>query len=195
MPSNRLVSGSIIRDTLTPGFGVRVGEAGRRAFMVMTRVDGRLRRFTLKPPYPQLSLADARKQAEKIVKDAQVGLDPAAAKLAERKAAQAFRRNTFGAVAADFMRDFAHSHRTRKEMQRKIDVELVAWHDRPIREITRSDIKERLREKARDGGIAANRVLALISRYSTGLSMRRSSSRRRPCACSVQVRRRIASEF
>jgi integrase len=62
------------------------------------------------------------------------------------------------------LRDFAHSHRTRKEMQRKIDVELRDWHDRPIREITRSDIKERLREKARDGGIAANRLLALISK-------------------------------
>jgi integrase len=155
-------------DTLTPGFGVRVGEAGRRAFMVMTRVDGRLRRFTLKPPYPQLSLADARKQAEKIVKDAQVGLDPAAAKLAERKAAQAFRRNTFGAVAADFMQDFAKNHRTRDEMQRKIDVELLPhWRDRPIASITRSDVKALLREKARDGGYAANRLLALVSKIFT----------------------------
>ena len=92
-----------------------------------------------------------------IIADAQVGVTPEVRKKREEK-------GTFGAVAADFMRDFAHSHRTRKEMQRKIDVELVAWHDRPIREITRSDIKERLREKARDGRIAANRLLALISK-------------------------------
>ena len=106
---------------------------------------------------PPIGLAEARAQAVQIIADAQVGVAPEVRKKREEK-------GTFGAVAADFMRDFAHSHRTRKEMQRKIDVELVAWHDRPIREITRSDIKERLREKARDGGIAANRLLALISK-------------------------------
>ena len=62
------------------------------------------------------------------------------------------------------MEDFAEHHRTRKEMQRKIDVELRDWHDLQITDITRSMIKERLREKARDGGIAANRLLALISK-------------------------------
>ena len=37
---------------------------------------------------------------------------------------------------------FAHSHRTRKEMQRKIDVELREWHDLQIADITRLMIKE-----------------------------------------------------
>ena len=125
--------------------------------MVSTWVNGKFRRFTIKPPFPSIGLAEARAQAVQIIADAQVGVTPEVRKKREEK-------GTFGAVAADFMRDFAHSHRTRKEMQRKIDVELAAWHDRPIREITRSDIKERLREKARDGGIAANRLLALISK-------------------------------
>ena len=67
-------------------------------------------------------------------------------------------------MATDFMRDHAHSHRTRKEMQRKIDVDLKSWHDIQIADITRGDIKELLREKARSGPIAANRLLALISK-------------------------------
>jgi integrase len=155
-------------DTLTPGFGVRVSYGGRKSFMVMTRVDGRLRRFTLKPAYPFLSLADARVQATRIIKDAQVGLDPAAAKAMERKAAQALHRNAFGAVAADFMQDHAKNLRTRKEMQRKIDVELLPhWGDRPIASITRTDVKALLREKARHGPIAANRLLALVSKIFT----------------------------
>jgi integrase len=144
-------------DRLLPSFGVRVSSGGNKSFVVSTRVNGKFRRFTIKPPFPSIGLVEARAQAVQIIADAKVGITPEVRKKREEK-------GTFGAVAADFMRDFAHSHRTRKEMQRKIDVELVAWHDRPIREITRSDIKERLREKARDGGIAANRLLALISK-------------------------------
>ena len=48
-------------------------------------------------------------------------------------------------------------------MARKIDVELREWHS-PDRRHTRADIKERLRLKARDEGVAANRLLALISK-------------------------------
>ena len=65
------------------------------------------------------------------------------------------------------MTDYAHSHRTRDEMQRKINVDLKVWHDRQITDITRGDIKELLRMKARVGGIAANRLLALISKIFT----------------------------
>jgi hypothetical protein len=67
-------------DKLTPGFGVRIGHGGRKAFVVATRVNGRFRRFTLKPAFPQLSLADAREQARKILADAQIGIDPEDAK-------------------------------------------------------------------------------------------------------------------
>ena len=53
-------------------------------------------------------------------------------------------------------------------MQRKIDVELLPlWGDRPITGITRADVKALLREKAQDGPIAANRLLALISKIFT----------------------------
>ena len=47
-------------DTLTPGFGGRVGHGGRKSFIVLTRIDRHLRRFTLKPSYPALTLAEAR---------------------------------------------------------------------------------------------------------------------------------------
>ena len=62
------------------------------------------------------------------------------------------------------MQDFAHSHRTRDEMQRKIDVDLADWHDRQITEIARRDIKELIRVKARTSPIAANRLLSLIAK-------------------------------
>ena len=155
-------------DAVTPGFGVRFGKGGRKSFIVATRINGVFQRFTLKPPYPQLSLADARKQAQKILADAQLGLDPKAAQAAARRKVQDLRRNSFAAVAADFMEDHAKNHRTRNEMQRKLDVELLPnWDDRPIASITRADVKALLREKARLSPIAANRLLALISKIFT----------------------------
>ena len=73
-------------------------------------------------------------------------------------------KGTFGAVAADFMSTYAKNHRTKDEMQRYIDGDLAEWHKRQIAEITRGDIKELIRKKARTAPIAANRLLSLISR-------------------------------
>ena len=42
--------------------------------------------------------------------------------------------------------------------------DLADWHDRPIAEIKRADIKELIRLKARTAPIAANRLVALISK-------------------------------
>jgi len=57
-------------DELLPGFGVRVGTTGHKAFFVGTRINGKYRRITLKPRYDLLSLADARTKAKAIMVDA-----------------------------------------------------------------------------------------------------------------------------
>ena len=62
-------------DALTPGFGVRVSYGGRKAFQALTRINGKLQRFTL-GSYPKLALVDARDQAERIIKDAAKGISP-----------------------------------------------------------------------------------------------------------------------
>jgi hypothetical protein len=140
-----------------PGFGVRVGNGGRKAFIVGTRINGKFRRITLKPAFPHLEPAEARSRARKIIADAQGGIGPEVRKKREEK-------GTFGAVTEAFMQDHAKHLRTRADMQRRINVDLAGWHDRPITSITRADIKERLREKARSAPISANRLGALISK-------------------------------
>src|SRR5262245_16519138 len=62
------------------------------------------------------------------------------------------------------MTDYASEHRTRGEMQRMINSYLKEWHDRPICEITRGEIKELLRVKARTAPVMANRLLSLITK-------------------------------
>jgi len=134
-------------------FGIRVGKQ-TKTFFVGLRHGGKYRRITI-GRYPAIDLKEARRRAREII------ADPSGALKAKREA------RTFGAVAEAFMTDYAHSHRTRDEMQRKINVDLAIWHDRQITDITRGDIKELLRTKARVGGIAANRLLALISKIFT----------------------------
>jgi len=79
-------------DRLLPSFGVRVSSGGNKSFVVSTRVNGKFRRFTIKPPFPSIGLAEARAQAVQIIADAQVGVTPEVRKKREEK-------GTFGAVA------------------------------------------------------------------------------------------------
>src|SRR4029078_3622433 len=111
-------------DTLTPGFGVRVSYGGRKAFQVLTRIDGKLHRFTF-GAYPRLSLGEARDQAERIIKDAAKGVSPKEREAEERHKANTRRRNTFESVAIEFMADHAKNLRTKDEMQRMLDVNLL----------------------------------------------------------------------
>ena len=60
-------------DTVLQGFGVRVSPAGRKSWFVIVRVGGRQKRVTI-GTYPAISLAEARDEARKIIRDAQLGL-------------------------------------------------------------------------------------------------------------------------
>lgn len=151
-------------DTILPGFGLRIGHGGRRAFMLITRVNGRQRRFTL-GTYPGMTLAKARETARSIMRDAAQGVDPKEREAKARRENERKRQNTFRAVAEEFMQDHAKGLRTKGEMQRKLDKDILPeWGDRPISEITRADVKELLRKKARTSPVAANRMLALIGK-------------------------------
>src|SRR5262245_48412166 len=144
-------------------FGIRVGKESK-TFFVGVRVNGKYKRVTV-GPYDEdghvgLTLKQARDRAYDIIKDAQAGLTPELKKKREAK-------GTFGAVAEAFMQDYASKHRTRDEMQRIIDRYLAEWHERQISKITRGEIKELLRVKARTAPIMANRVKALVSKIFT----------------------------
>ena len=146
-------------DELLPGFGIRVGKKSK-TFFVGVRVHGVYRRITVMRYLQDGDLADARSRAKAIMSDAHAGIGPEVRKKREE-------RGTFGAVAESFMQDYAKNHRTRDEMQRIINRDLAEWHDRHISEITRGEIKELLRVKARTAPIMANRIKAVISKIFT----------------------------
>ncbi len=66
-------------DSQLTGFGLRVRRSGRKSYVVQTRVDGRLRWFTIGRHGP-LTPDGARAKALEILADARKGIDPRAAR-------------------------------------------------------------------------------------------------------------------
>lgn len=58
------------------GFGVRVWPSGRKVYLAMTRVKGRLRKITIGPHGP-MTADQARVRAHEIISEAKAGRDPA----------------------------------------------------------------------------------------------------------------------
>ena len=83
-------------DKTLAGFFVRVSQDGKKSFGVMYRKAGRLRRMKL-GTYPLFALGEARKEAVKILRNAELGLDPAGEKQEERHAV------TFKELAQEYL--------------------------------------------------------------------------------------------
>ena len=138
------------------GFGVRVSPAGKKTFCVFYRVGRRLRRYSI-GGYPTLSLADARDEAKRALREAAAGRDPA---LEKQKAKDT---ETFGELADLYLKKHASKKRSGREDRRIVEKYLRPGlkHVR-ARDVTRPKVREILEEVARTGPVMANRVLACI---------------------------------
>lgn len=173
-------------DASLPGFALRVAgstdraPAGRKTWTLFYRFGGAQRRLTLEPPYPALSLADARRKAGDALAMLAEGKDPGAAK-AKLKADSARAPDTVANVVEIFMRRHLegkkHAPRYIEETRRNFrNHVLPRWAERDINTISRRDVIELLdavmdkgsvltgddgkRRRVPGGPIAANRVLA-----------------------------------
>jgi integrase len=150
-------------DRAFPGFGVRVNPAGRKTFMLLHRVNGKLQRLTIRDPetdistYPTLTLAKARELARAALRASSVGRDPHA----EHKEAKA---HTFGALADLYLEQHAkRKKRSWRDDARMIRQELKGWTDRPVVSIRRGDVRDLLETIVQRGApVLSNRVLALV---------------------------------
>lgn len=75
----------ITYDTRLTGFGLRVTAGGARSFVFNYRIKGRERRITI-GQYPAWTVLAARKQAEHLRRQVDVGADPLEGRIAEREA-------------------------------------------------------------------------------------------------------------
>ncbi|MFC1325544.1 MAG: DUF4102 domain-containing protein, partial [gamma proteobacterium symbiont of Ctena orbiculata] len=68
-----------IRDSVLPGFGLRITDKGTKSFIVEKRVGGRVRRQTL-GRFGPLTVEQARREAQKQLGKIAMGIDPIAEK-------------------------------------------------------------------------------------------------------------------
>jgi len=163
-------------DTTTPGFGVRIGNNGKRSFFVMYRWGARKARMTFKPPYPALSLTDARAHAREALEDVEAGIDPKAKRDAAKAEAQAAPEpETYRQAVEDYVERYQRGERqnaTADEVRRVLlkEGENAGWLGRPIASIEARELRRHL-EAVRDGRndkarpYLANRLYAYLRAF------------------------------
>lgn len=153
-----------VSDVRSPGLFLRVTtEAKVWSYRFTDPVTGKRLRMTL-PPYPDLSLADARDRADELRRLVARGVNPIEAKRQERTEAP---KRTFKALADRYLAE--HARRFKKSAdtdERNLRLHIMPqWRKRAYAGITRSDVIE-LAEGLIAGGrpIMANRVQSLVSK-------------------------------
>jgi integrase len=148
-----------VRDAEIPGFALRVTEKGAKSWVLIYHLHGRKGRVTL-GSYPELSLADARKQARQHRCEVERGEDPAADKRSMRAA------QTVAETADLYIERWARPNKRSWEGDQWMLGKYVLpyWQGRKLREIARADVIDLLDRIAKSTPVTANRVRALLSK-------------------------------
>ena len=149
------------------GLRVVVHPTGRKSFIVRYRnAAGRTRKLTLTAG---VTLAAARKLAADALFEVAQGRDPAAAKQAARRNADAHRDDTVERLATRFIEEHAKRKTRKNSWQQTVhvfeNIVLPAWKGRLVGEIRRRDVRELIEDVAKGRPVMANRALARLSRF------------------------------
>jgi integrase len=156
-----------VMDSVVPGFGIRVTESGQKTFVLIARFPGSANptRRAL-GEYGALNLEGARRKAREWLETLRRGVDPRGEEERHRAAELRQRRNTFAAVAEDFIKDKLPDERKGREAERDIRREFIpAWGRRPIAEIAPHDVRAVVKAaKDRGAPYQAHNLLVLARR-------------------------------
>jgi len=153
-------------DQTTPGFGVRVGESGRKSFILVARfpeATHSTRRVI--GEYPALSLAEAREEANRWRRMIKRGEDPREEQRQRELADQRRRENSFASVCEAYIEEIHYRKlRSAEEVERCMRREFIGrWGTRPIVEIKRAHVLRVLDEtKNRGNASMAHHLLAYL---------------------------------
>ena len=148
------------------GLGVRVSPEGTKSWIVMYRHGGRLRRMTL-GRYPAVTVARVGTLHGEVQERLDKGIDPAREAIGIRQEEQvAAKEKVFRVVYEAFAADHLAGLRTGEEIKRKFEMDVLPqWGRRRVDQITRTDVKEMIRDKAKGSPVAANRLLAALRKF------------------------------
>lgn len=142
-------------DTALQGFGVRISPTGRKVWFVVTRVNDHQKRFTI-GPYPAISLAEARDEARRIIRDAHLGVAE------ERPAAPA---PALGEVIPPFIELYAKPKIRSWQTSQRLLGAFQALHRTALRDIKRTDVVRTLDQIIAAGTpYRANRALSALKK-------------------------------
>jgi integrase len=129
-------------DAALPGFGVRVTDKGAKSFILVARYPGSANptRRTL-ATYGEVTLEAARARAREWLELLRKGVDPELESHRQRQAELRKQKNSFDAVAEEFIK--RHVAKTRKAavVERELRREFIdRWSGRPVTDITQHDV-------------------------------------------------------
>jgi integrase len=155
----------LVFDDALPGFGLRVHRGGRRTWFCQFRVGSKQRRLTLGTT-ETVDAEKARKLAKEALSRAQLGQDPAEAKVE----AAAVRKVTMRSVLPSFLAWAEKRQRPdyHADTKRYLERHWAPLLDLPLARIDRARVAARLLEIARERGpVSGNRARAALSRFVT----------------------------
>jgi integrase len=148
-----------LRDTVVPGFLLKVTPAGRKIFMVQYRTNAGERRKPAIGRFGELTVEQARSIAQDWLADVRKGKDPSAKKMAARDAPRVKE------LCTKFMEDYSkpkNRARTVESNQGYIDRHIIPKLGAlKVREVTRSDVSS-LIIRMKQTAVTANRVLSCL---------------------------------
>ena len=153
-------------DDKMKGFGIRVTSGGTRAFFVEKRINGRLVRMTL-GHYPELTVEQARTEAQKKLSKIACGVDP----IVEKKALK-----VRGVTLSQAFEDYLTARKSLKpstifDYQRAMKEAFPDWQNKPLLDITKDMVSKRHKKIGETSQARANlamRVLRAIYNFSAG---------------------------
>jgi len=150
-----------LRDTLVPGFMVKVTPVGRKIFMLQYQTNSGVRRKPAIGRFGELTVEQARKIAQDWLAEVRQGNDPGAEKSAARAAP------TMKQLCDKFIEDYSKLHNkpsTVEGNELNIKNHIVPRLGRmKVYEVTRADISD-LMTAMSDRPVIANRTLACLSK-------------------------------
>ena len=149
------------------GFGLYTTPAGAKCFFLSRTVAGKTKRLAL-GRFPEMSLQQARRDAEKIAATVAVGVDPSQAKRADRS-----RRITVIQAMEDYFeaRGSNLKHSTKANYRRAVELHLSSWSSKRLSTITREMVEVRHRQLSKKSPSAADntmRALRAIFNFAAG---------------------------
>jgi len=148
-----------LRDTVVPGFLLKVTPAGRKIFMVQYRTNAGERRKPAIGRFGELTVEQARSIAQDWLADVRRGKDPSAEKAAARDAP------SVKELCTKFIEDYSkpkNRARTVESNQGYIDRHIIpTLGTLKVREVTRSDVSS-LTIRMKKTAVTANRVLSCL---------------------------------